>query len=510
MKKNIISLILIFMVTTTFCNAAEMLFSGRTVWLLAQSMVRTAKKSGYLPAGYSLSTREGKVVTISAVNSFELLLRAVSQWSDEGQFPDEIALSLTTLQPPVTDNKFEPITENIVEKPVLTKDLGKYALQVLGWLEGDNGKIPGSFNFGETEATAYSLSAAQTVIAFAVLIDTSVTEQKFPNAIAVPLVKSPIDWIDLRNPLIVPKDDYKVTAKTVSQTVTMKEYTALEAIDYLKTRKHPVIAKAQGARDVILSGEENVVKDAADMLIKFDTPAPPPIDVMLKLERLTLEDAIAAVNAKYKLVKIEPAEDNQVLLTGPEAQVNEAVTDLKEMDAPPPPVTEVLTLGSINAQFAMRKLREIYPDLVMQVSSPTELRITATQDVLNNVHESLKDIDVPPPPKAEVTMLLNGVDMSKSATPRGTAVSEPYCGMLHCEIRTSGPVAYTSIVIDLVETIRLPGAGPHKFDIATPLFKDGPHNVAVVVTDTNRQQSVMLYRLTFLNGKKPGVTPMEK
>jgi hypothetical protein len=107
-------------------------------------------------------------------------------------------------------------------------------------------------------------------------------------------------------------------------------------------------------------------------------------------------------------------------------------------------------------------------------------------------------------------MLLNGVDMSKSATPRGTAVSEPYCGMLHCEIRTSGPVAYTSIVIDLVETIRLPGAGPHKFDIATPLFKDGPHNVAVVVTDTNRQQSVMLYRLTFLNGKKTGVTPMEK
>ncbi|MEI6519123.1 MAG: hypothetical protein WCO98_03665 [bacterium] len=509
MKKNIFLLILIFIATSTFCHA-ETLFSGRTVWLMAQSMVRTAKKSGYLPASYSLSTREGKVVTISAVNSFELLLRAVSQWSDQGQFPDEVALSLLTLQPPVTDNKFEPVTENVVEKPVLTKDLGKYALQVLGWLEGDNGKVPGSFNFGETEATAYSLSAAQTVIAFAVLIDTSVTEQKFPNAIAVPLVKSPTDWTDLRNPLIVPKDDYKVTAKTISQTVTMKEYTAQEAIDYLKTRKHPVIAKAQGARDVILTGDEATVKDAADMLEKYDTPAPLPIDLMVKLERLALEDAIAAVNAKYKLVKIEPAEDKQVLLTGPEGQVNEAAADLKEMDAPPPPVTEILTLGSVNAQVAMKKLRELYPDLVMQVSSPMELRITANQDVLNNVHESLKDIDVPPPPKAEVVLLLNGTDMSTTTVPRGTAVSEPYCGMLHCELKTSGPVAFTSIVIDLMETIRLPGPGPHKFDIATPLFKDGPHNVAVVVTDTNRQQSIMLYRLTFLNGQKTGVTPMQK
>lgn len=509
MKKNIIILLSIFVISSVFSNA-EMLFTGRTVWLMAQSMVRAAKKDGYLPPSYSLTNREGKTVKITAVNSFELLLRAVSQWSDTDEFPDEIALTLTTLQPPVTDAKFEPATETIVEKPVLTKDLGKYATRVLAWLEGDNGKMPGSFNFGETEATAYSLSAAQTEMAFAVLIDTAVSEQKFPNAIAVPLVKSPIDWLDMRNPLIVPKDDFKITAKTTSQTIVMKEYTAQEAIDYLKERKHPVRTKAQGAREIVLTGDEATVNDAAEMLMKYDTPPPPPVDLMFKLERLPIEDAIAAINAKYKTVKIEPAEDNQVLLTGPEEQVNEAAKDLQEMDAPPPPVTEILTLGSINAQIAMKKLREIYPELVMQVTSPTELRITATQDILNNVHESLKDIDVPPPPKAEVVLLLNNVDMSTPAAPRGGAVSEPYCGMLHCEIQTSGPVAYTSIVIDLVETIRLQGAGPHKFDIATPLFKDGPHNVAVVVTDTNHQQSVMLYRLTFLNGQKTGVTPMQK
>ncbi len=493
----------------TICNA-EMSFSGRTVWLMAQTMVRTAKKIGYLPTCYSLPNREGKQVTITAVNSFELLLRAVSQWSDDGQFPDEVPLLLTTLQPPITDAKFEPVTENVVEKPVLTKDLGKYALRVLAWLEGDNGKMPGSFNFGETEATAYSLSAAQTELAFAVLIDTAVSEQKFPNAIAVPLVKSPDDWTDFRSPLLVPKEDFRAATKTVSQTVTMKEYTAQEAIDYLKSRKHPVMTKAQGARDVVLSGDENTVKDAAEMLVKYDTPPPPPTVLLLRLDRTKIEDAIAVVNAKYNLVKIEPAEDNQVQLTGPDAQVNEAVTDLKELDAPPPVLTEILTLGNINAQVGMKKLRELYPDLVMQVQSPMELRISATQDVLTNVHESLKDIDIPPPPKAEVIFLLNGVDMSTPAAPRGGAVSEPYCGLLHCELQTSGPVAFVSIVIDLVENIRLNGAGPHKFDIATPLYKDGPHNVAVVVTDTNRQQSVMLYRLTFLNGQKTGVTPMQK
>lgn len=197
------SLGLLVLLTTRLTLAQEISFHGSDVVQLAKTIAAEAARTNQLPAAYSLPMANGHTATITAPNAFELLVRATVGRNDNSKtFPAEISLQITDLTIPASDPRYEPEMDGI-KIPVFTAEIDEKARYWQAIAEAPGHKLFTAMKFGVTQATTYRLTAAQIIVAMAVLIDDIMSEKKIPLAIAVPLVHSPSDWTDTSKPVVV-------------------------------------------------------------------------------------------------------------------------------------------------------------------------------------------------------------------------------------------------------------------------------------------------------------------
>jgi len=196
--------LLLVVLAAQISSAQEFTFRGSDVIQLARTIATQATSTNQLPSAYNLRMANGHVMTITAPNAFELLTRATVAWKDTGNYPATVPLLISELTISAPDPTMEPkrAGERI---PVFSAEIGEKAHFWLQLAEAPAHKMFSVMKFGESEATSYRLTAAQMIVAMAVLTDEAVRDfehngkKEVPLAVAVPLVRSPQDWTDTRN-----------------------------------------------------------------------------------------------------------------------------------------------------------------------------------------------------------------------------------------------------------------------------------------------------------------------
>ncbi len=172
---------------------------------MAKKIAEVAAQTNQLPSAFGLPMANGHTMVITAPNAYELLCRTIVTWKDTKYFPDTVPLLLGNLAPPSPDPSIEPSQEGL-RLAIFSEDLSTNAHAGLSLAESRQQIISG-MKFGESKSTSYYLTAAQLIVAMSVLIDDAVNDfektklNKIPDVIVVPLVHSPVDWNDNRNPL---------------------------------------------------------------------------------------------------------------------------------------------------------------------------------------------------------------------------------------------------------------------------------------------------------------------
>lgn len=170
----------------------DCVFRGSDVVKLSSGLAADARDKFQLAAAYRMPLASGGSRVLSAVNAFELLARGLKSWKEQGTFPEQIPLQLDTLQGPAIDPKAEPqMNGDVVAVP--TTDIATYAAAWLSMAE-TQGRLPRDMKFGLSDASHYRLTAAQFVVAMAIVIDEATLQQRYPSAISVPRVRSPLSW----------------------------------------------------------------------------------------------------------------------------------------------------------------------------------------------------------------------------------------------------------------------------------------------------------------------------
>ncbi|HEY3417255.1 MAG TPA: hypothetical protein VGM23_10270, partial [Armatimonadota bacterium] len=134
---------------------------------------------------------------ITAPNAFELLVRSIIGWKNDGFLPENVSMQILDLTGPILDPKFEPSREGL-EFPVPSVDIGTFAQSWLEMAMREGHKLPKGMLFD-----GYQLSMAQIIVAMAALIDETVQKNAFPPYVVIPRVRSPLNWLDIRNPVAV-------------------------------------------------------------------------------------------------------------------------------------------------------------------------------------------------------------------------------------------------------------------------------------------------------------------
>jgi hypothetical protein len=201
MMKRAVTLVVISLVLLTVSGAGysqDISFHGSDIMQLARTIVTSVKQTNRLPSAYALPMTGGQTMVITAPNAYELLVRATITWKEHNNFPTTVSLLLHDLVGPAPEPKLEPARDGLVVG-VPTMDIGNYAAAWLAMAEAPGHKLPKAMTF----ETGYRLTAAQIIVAMAMLIDETLREEKFPIAIAVPLVRAPQNWLDTAKPVTV-------------------------------------------------------------------------------------------------------------------------------------------------------------------------------------------------------------------------------------------------------------------------------------------------------------------
>ncbi len=550
----------------------ELVFHGASICYLAQTIAVESRKTNQLPTSFRLPTKDGTELTITAINAFELLVRATADWSSEGRFPDEVSLQLRDLSAPSFNLKYEPAKEmQWQNKAVLSKDLGKYAECLIKYIELPGHRIPIYFKFGETDTNAYALTAAQALVAFAVLIDTAIRRHEFPEAIAVPMIFSPFQWDDHRNtlPVAAPSADDTMTLsrtqpRTVIQTpgqtqpattqitttvttnptttpattatptptiintapeempkdhlVTLRMMTPEQAIAALQRSVKGITAKAVGTSQLLLSGDPTAIVEAKGYLRDYDKGKE------FKLFYADPDETLKRMRLRYKESEVRTVKtaNGNLWLTGDPDKMKDAIEVLKDLDAPPPPPVVVapppptnalVQLKWIDAKVTMPKLKARFPNASFTPGPSNSITVLAEQSQINAIRIAIADMDIEPPPlppPAELRVTLNGTDINAGdSAPPGRLPSTLYCGIVHADLIGAGPVKSITVQLDLVEITTCQGPGTHPYDINTTQYSDSTHTLTVSLLDTSGRSSVFIYHLTFMNGRQSNINPIQ-
>ncbi|MHB9022958.1 MAG: hypothetical protein ACYC7E_02120 [Armatimonadota bacterium] len=178
--------------------AQDIAFRGSDIVLLSGAIVKHARATNYLPSAYLLPMANGTQAKITAPNAFEVLVRAIIAWKKDGIFPESVSMQILDLNGPTLDPKWEPARDGL-EFPVPTADIGNFAEYWLAMAMREGHKLLKGMTF----ETGYRLNAAQIIVAMATLIDETIQKKAFPSYVVIPMVHSPLNWLDIRNHIVV-------------------------------------------------------------------------------------------------------------------------------------------------------------------------------------------------------------------------------------------------------------------------------------------------------------------
>ncbi len=206
------------LVLSGVARAQDITFNGNDIILLAKTITAQVSKTNVLPPSFQMTMANGHQMIVTAPSVFELLARATVAWKENKAFPTQVPLMILDLNGPAFDPQHEPKRPGQVIA-VPSVDIGNYAPLWLQMAEAPGHKLP----YGMKFETSYRLTMAQIIVAMAALIEETLRENKFPSAVAIPLIKSPTDWLDTRAPiaLITPptKDDNQIWAADMRITL---------------------------------------------------------------------------------------------------------------------------------------------------------------------------------------------------------------------------------------------------------------------------------------------------
>lgn len=219
---TIIGVTLLTLATAVIAQAQqpELAFRGSDVLQLARVIASEARRANQLPTAYRLPATSGKDAVVTAANVYELLARTTYSWYAEHIFPGTVPLTLLDVAQPAADPSLEPLRDGL-QITIPSTDIGTYSQAWLAMVEAPGHKIPRAMKLGTTTATSYRLTAAQTVVAMAVLFDEAAKvgpQGKIPANITIPLVRTPLNWTDTRTP--VPVYGQRTSAGTEENPVT--------------------------------------------------------------------------------------------------------------------------------------------------------------------------------------------------------------------------------------------------------------------------------------------------
>jgi hypothetical protein len=182
--------------------AQEIAFRGKDIMQLAVIINGEVQRTGALPSSFLMPMANDRTMVVTAANVFEILARAVTAWQTNREFPATVPMRVLDLQGPALDPALEPKRIGLIVA-VPTVDIGTYAPVWVGMIEAPGHKVLKGMTF----ETNYRLTAAQIIVAMAGLITETKQRGTIPNAVAIPLVRSPQDWSDTKNPVPVVKAD---------------------------------------------------------------------------------------------------------------------------------------------------------------------------------------------------------------------------------------------------------------------------------------------------------------
>ncbi|MHB0937529.1 MAG: hypothetical protein ACYDCO_17170 [Armatimonadota bacterium] len=179
-------------------RAQEIVFSGTEVVNLAKAIVAETSTSYQLPSSFQMTMLNGHTMIVTAPNAFELLCRSIIAWRETTNFPGEVAIEMHNLKGPKFNPAEEPRSPGLLIA-VPSVDVGTYADPWLRVAAAQGNTIPSAFTFESKQ----KLTSAQFIVAVATLIDETLKNKAMPPAIAMPMVRSPQDWLDTNKPLVV-------------------------------------------------------------------------------------------------------------------------------------------------------------------------------------------------------------------------------------------------------------------------------------------------------------------
>lgn len=196
MRRLLLIIGMLFATISAFSQ--EIAFRDTDVIQLARLITLEARHGNQLPPSYTMTMLNAHPMVITNANAFELLARAIAAWKSAKTFPSQVSLLVDDLSGPAFDPKYEPKRDGLTFYVPLN-DIGLYAPFWLAKAEAPGHKLLAAWNF----ESGYRLTAAQLLVAMAALIDETVKAKELPQAVMIPLVRSPQNWQETRMPVTV-------------------------------------------------------------------------------------------------------------------------------------------------------------------------------------------------------------------------------------------------------------------------------------------------------------------
>lgn len=205
-KLLIMALSALFALVLPRVCAQEIVFSGKEIINLSHAIAAEAARANQLPSAYQMTMANGHAMVVVAPSAFELLCRTLVTWRETKSFPNQVALKLLDITGPSFDPSIEPSRPGmLVAMP--TTDFNVYTPRWLMLIEAPGHKLPSRTTF----EAGYKLTAAQVLVAMATVIDETVKRGDLPDAVTVPLVSSPRNWLNTERPVSVAAQTTELT-----------------------------------------------------------------------------------------------------------------------------------------------------------------------------------------------------------------------------------------------------------------------------------------------------------
>ena len=218
-------------------RAQDIAFSGTEIISLAKAIVAETSTSHQLPSSFQMTMVNGHTMVVTASNAFELLCRAIIAWRETTNFPGEVAIEMHNLKGPKYNEQDEPRTPGLLIA-VPSVDIGTYAEPWLKVAAARGNTIPSMFTFESKQ----KMTPAQFIVGISTLIDETLKNKAMPVAIAMPMVRSPQDWLNTYKPLVVASK-----AEEANDTITDVEIALSISLNGMElTEAGPVLPNFKG------------------------------------------------------------------------------------------------------------------------------------------------------------------------------------------------------------------------------------------------------------------------